>query len=139
MPQFLDRVAYRAYIHAVQCLYSHRIPNYVIDTASARCMRMLKAYLLGDTLEDNGFVLGVRREIVDTASEGGLRYEAINFAYKNTQAMCTRRFLVDLYTLTGNAQWLKEERISTLFLVDMSQSSQARAVLQRKRSMLGQC
>ncbi|KAF9701047.1 hypothetical protein EKO04_000471 [Ascochyta lentis] len=117
----LDPEGFEVY---VQWLYSHQIPSYGSDKdANARCIRMLKAHLLGNTIKDNDFLLAVRNEIVETAVEAGLEYSAIDFAYKNTLKPCSlRQFLVDLYALTGDAQSLKEGNVSHLFLIDMVQS-----------------
>ncbi|KAJ4359416.1 hypothetical protein N0V95_002163 [Ascochyta clinopodiicola] len=117
----LDPEGFEVY---VQWLYSRRIPSYDADTdANARCMRMLKAHLLGNTLRDQDFLLAVRNEIVEAAMEAGLGYNTVDFVYKNTQKPCSlRKFIVDLYALTGDAQLLKEGNVSHLFLIDMAQS-----------------
>ena len=108
----------------VQWLYSQQIPSYKADEArGARCVRLLKAHLVGDTLEDTEFIHAVRNDIVESAMEGGLSYDTIDFAYQHTHKPCAlRRFLVDLYALTGDARSLKEGNVSKLFLIDMAQS-----------------
>ncbi|KZM25102.1 zinc ion binding [Ascochyta rabiei] len=117
----LDPEGFEVY---VQWLYSQQIPSYDADIdANARCIRMLKAHLLGNTVRDQDFLLAVRNEIIETAVEAGLGYNAIDYAYKTTRKPCSlRRFLVDLYALTGDAQSLKEGNVSHLFLIDLAQS-----------------
>ena len=84
---------------------------------------MLRAHLASSALEDTDFLLAVRGEIVEISVECGLSYDTIGFAYKNTHEPCAlRRFLVDLYALTGSMESLREGNVSRLFLIDMAQS-----------------
>ncbi|KAF3004976.1 hypothetical protein E8E13_008124 [Curvularia kusanoi] len=116
----LDPEGFEVYI---QWLYLYEISDHAADTADGHCVRLIKAYLVGDILSDSEFLLVVRNEIVETAVENGLSYSAIAFTYNNTHEPCAlRRFLVDLYTLTGSMEQLKGGHVSHLFLVDMAQS-----------------
>ncbi|KAJ4987295.1 ring finger domain containing protein [Stagonosporopsis vannaccii] len=116
----LDPEGFEVY---VQWLYSRRVPSYAVGTTDDCCVRMLKAHLVGSALTDGAFLLAVRNRIVEVAVEGGLGYAVVDFAYKNTHEPCAlRRFLVDLYALTGSMDSLKDGNISHLFLIDMAQS-----------------
>lgn len=116
----LDPEGFDVYI---QWLYSYGILDYATDTADDRCVRMLKAHLVGNIIDDNDFLVAVRDELVKIAAKSGLSYNVIAFAYNNTHEPCAlRRFLVDLYALTESMDQLKEGNISHLFLVDMAQS-----------------
>ena len=116
----LDPEGFDVYI---QWLYSYGISDYATDTADDRCVRMLKAHLVGNIIDDNDFLVAVRDELVKIAAKSGLSYKVVAFAYNNTHEPCAlRRFLVDLYTLTGSMDQLKEGNISHLFLIDMAQS-----------------
>ena len=108
----------------MQWLYSQQIPSYKADnTDSARGVRLLKAHVVGETLEDSAFVDTIRNEIVQSAIESGLGYNVIDFLYQYTHKPCAlRRFLVDLYALTGDAQYLITGNVSKLFLIDMATS-----------------
>lgn len=121
----LDPEGFDVYI---QWLYSYGISDYATDTADDRCVRMLKAHLVGNIIDDNDFLVAVRDELVKIAAKSGLSYSVIAFAYNNTHEPCAlRRFLVDLYALTGSMDQLKEGNISHLFLVDMAQSFMAKS------------
>ena len=112
----------------MQWLYSYGISEYAADTADERCVRMLKAHLVGDILGDDDFLFAVRKEMVQIAAKSGLDYNVVAFAYNNTHEPCAlRRFLVDLYALTGSMDQLKEGNVSHLFLVDMAQSFMAKS------------
>lgn len=116
----LDPDGFEVYL---QWLYSHKVPDFAVGSTVDRCMRMLKAHLVGSALKDEEFMLAVRNSIVVIAVEGGLDYNVVGFAYKNTHEPCAlRRFLIDLYTLTGSMDSLRDGNVSHLFLIDMAQS-----------------
>ncbi|KAF2130083.1 hypothetical protein P153DRAFT_230514 [Dothidotthia symphoricarpi CBS 119687] len=80
---------------------------------------------MGEILQDTEFQVAVRSEIVEAnvSDGGGIVPNTIAFAYDKTSNPCTlRKFLVDLYALTVDAQWLKCGTVPHLFLVDMAQS-----------------
>ncbi|KAH6637446.1 hypothetical protein C7974DRAFT_470369 [Boeremia exigua] len=113
----------------VQWLYSHEIPP-TLGAADDRFERLLRAHLVGSALEDHDFLLALRSDIVGIAVESGLSYNAVDFAYKNTHEPCAlRRFLIDLYALTGSIDSLKNGNVSNLFLIDMAQSFMAKSKL----------
>lgn len=113
----LDPEGFEVYM---QWLYSYNIPEYT-GTADDHCLCMLRAHLVGSTLEDEDFLLVVRNKIVEIAVKHGLNYSAIAFTYNNTHEPCAlRRFLVDLYALTGSKEDLKNGDVSHLFLIDMA-------------------
>lgn len=111
----------------VQWLYSQQVLHYT-GTADDRVVRLLKAHIVGSTLEDTEFLHAVRNEIVEIAigaqAQAGITYAAIDFVYENTREPCAlRRFTVDLYALTGSPESLKDAgKVSRLFLIDMVQS-----------------
>lgn len=59
----LDPEGFEVYM---QWLYSYNIPEYT-GTADDHCLCMLRAHLVGSTLEDEDFLLVVRNKIVEIA------------------------------------------------------------------------
>lgn len=115
----LDPAGFEVYI---QWLYSYDIPEYT-GTADDRCIRMLRAHLVGNALDDEEFLLVVRNKIVTIAEDSGLSFSTVAFAYNNNhKPYALRRLLVDLYALTGSQEQLMEGGVSHLFLLDMAQS-----------------
>jgi hypothetical protein len=111
----------------VQWFYSDRIPQYNGD-ADDRVLRLLKAHIVGETLNDAGFINAVRTEIAEIAlearSQTGISYTVIDFTYKHTHEPCRlRSFMCDLYALAGRPGFLKDVgNVSRLFLIDMVES-----------------
>ena len=111
----------------VQWLYKDRIPHYTGD-ADDRVLRLLKAHVVGETLEDTEFLFNVRKEIVEVALEARdqtrISYAVIDFAYQKTHTPCLlRRFMCDLYAVMGSARSLEDHgNVSRLFLIDMAKS-----------------
>jgi hypothetical protein len=106
----------------VQWLYSHSIPAYEADgDINARCVRLIRAHVLSDNLQDTLFQQAVRRELIDEAQH--LDATIIAFAYKHTSGPCPlRRLLVDLYALQGNNDWFLDNSLPRIILTDLAQS-----------------
>lgn len=105
----LDIDAFDVYI---QWLYGSTIPFYKTDRVGTgmRDLRLMKAYLLGDVLEDKEFQKAILKEIVQhglaTRTLSGT--DSVNFVYKNTdKSSRLRKFLVDLYIARGRASCFK--------------------------------
>jgi hypothetical protein len=112
----------------VQYLYSGEVPKYN-GSVDDCIVRLLKAHFVGVAVEDVDFLHAVRRETIRVAieaahNESKITYTAVDFAYKNTHGPCPlRRFMCDLYSLTGDGDSLKEVgNVSRLFLFDMVNS-----------------
>ena len=114
----------------VQWLYSHSIPAYEADgDTNARCVRLIRAHILSDNLQDTLFQQAVRRELIDEAQH--LDSTIIAYAYKHTSGPCPlRRFLVDLYALQGNNDWFLDKSLPRVILTDLVQSLLDKAKLQ---------
>jgi hypothetical protein len=115
----------------VQWLYTRSIPSYEKDIQQARCIRLIKAHIVGESLQDTGFQQAIHNEIIEDSleKESGMSLEALVLAYKRTDGPCAlRRFLIDLYTLQGNDDWfLNAPRV---VLVDLAKSLLEKVKLQ---------
>jgi hypothetical protein len=119
----LDADGFDVYI---QWLYGRSIPTYVVDTQDdrARCIRLIKAHIVGEFLQDVDFQQAVRSEIIeDSLENNGMDSAPIVFAYKETSGSCAlREFLVDLYALRGDMEWFKDTALPRSVLIDLAQS-----------------
>ncbi|CBX98025.1 hypothetical protein LEMA_P094340.1 [Plenodomus lingam JN3] len=100
----LDADGFDVYI---QWLYTSRIPSYKTkeEDGAADCIRLIKAHLVGEKLQDKGFQIAVRKQIVQESLDKsqGISSASVTYAYCKTRGSCLiRKFLIDLYAATGD-------------------------------------
>ena len=103
-------------------LYRQNIPPYHNDfEAPARGIRLIKAHIFVDSLNDFDFRTAVRNAIVDDCAEAGLSTRAVACAYKHTDEACpVRDFLCQLYCCFGQPSSLDDKLMPSAFIKDMA-------------------
>jgi hypothetical protein len=105
-------------------LYQRTIPPYRTNVElSARCIRLVKAHILAESLSDVDFRHAVRSAIVDDCAEIGLSTRTIAIAYKQTDGPCpVRDFLCHLYRCIGQSHSLDDKFMPQAFIRDLAKS-----------------
>jgi hypothetical protein len=103
-------------------LYQGTIPVYRTDgELFARCVRLVKAHILADSLSDVDFRHAVRNAIVDDCAESGLSTRGIAIPYQETDGACpVRDFLCHLYRCIGQWYSLDDKLMPQAFIKDLA-------------------
>ena len=118
----------------MQWLYTGTIPSYphgdVENAVQNRFIEFFRVHMLGDKLQDPGFLKAVREEITNhtQTAEALPNEEAIRFACTNaSEASVLRKFLADLCALRVSSRFSNTEGYPKQFVNDM-----LRALLSRR-------
>ncbi|KAI4608686.1 hypothetical protein J4E80_008891 [Alternaria sp. BMP 0032] len=98
------------------------------NAVQSRFTQLMKAHILGDKLQDPGFLKAIREEIVDYVTVKKLpEREVIVFAYANTSTTSLlRKFLANLYALRVSPRTPNFEVYPKQFLYDLLRASLGR-------------